>query len=67
MGDIWLAKAAQEQNVPMILIERPQKWVKIQNIPLNSTIYGLNKNSCDIQTEVYNSHSEWQIMPLSTI
>jgi hypothetical protein len=40
MGDIWLAKAAQEQQVPMILIERPGNWVQIQYVPRQATIYG---------------------------
>ena len=66
MGDIWLAKAAQEQNVSMILIERPPKWVEIQNVPLNNTIYGLHKNKCKTQTEVYNSHSDWQIAQIQS-
>lgn len=34
MADLWLALAAQRQKVPMILIERPTRWVKVQKLPI---------------------------------
>jgi hypothetical protein len=64
MGDVWLAKAAQEQQVPMVLIKRPSNWIQIQYVPNQLTIYGRYRIKCNIQTEVYNSFPSWQIIPL---
>lgn len=64
MGDIWLALAAQKQNVPMILIERPAGWVKVAQIPIQETIFGQASRHCPIQTDVYNRWNNWRLIPL---
>jgi hypothetical protein len=61
MGDIWLALAAQKEQVPMILIERPPNWVRCQPVPVAQTIYGRYKNNCDEQNEVFNSWKDWKL------
>jgi glycosyltransferase involved in cell wall biosynthesis len=61
MGDIWLGLAAQKQKVPMILIENPEKWVQVQEVPPAKTIYGQFRDRCEEQTQVFNSISTWQI------
>lgn len=62
MGDIWLALAAQAQKVPMILIERPADWVKVQAIHPAKTIFGKYKNDCSEQTAIYNSWHNWKVI-----
>ena len=64
MGDIWLGIEAQKQAVPMILVQRPAKWVQIQELPIDKTIYGLYKDKCDDQTQAYNLIPTWQIHEL---
>ncbi|MEL6631541.1 MAG: glycosyltransferase [Bacteroidota bacterium] len=64
MGDLWLGIVAQKQEVPMVLIERPAQWVKIQDLPLEKTIYGQHKNNDAAQTKVFNSLPSWKIPPL---
>jgi len=63
MGDIWLGIAAQKQQVPMILIERPVGWVKPLPMPVAETIYGRFKNSCPDQTSAFNSLNNWKVVP----
>ncbi len=63
MGDIWLAIAAQKQEVPMILIERPANWAKPLPMPVAETIYGRFRNSCHDQTAVFNSWNNWKVIP----
>jgi hypothetical protein len=62
MADLWLALNAQQQKVPMILIERPSNWVKNQVIPFEKTIYGRYHNDCNEQTNIYNSWSNWKLI-----
>ncbi|MEO0580757.1 MAG: glycosyltransferase [Bacteroidota bacterium] len=64
MGDLWLGIVAQKQEVPMILVERPAKWVRIQDLPIEKTIYGQHKHNDAAQTKVFNSLSSWKIPPL---
>lgn len=64
MGDIWLGIAAQKQQVPMMLIERPAGWVKPLPISVAETIYGRFKNTCPDQTSAFNSWRNWKIIPL---
>ena len=64
MGDLWLAINAQQQQVPMILIERPANWIVIQPNPLQKTIYGRYHNNCHDQTSIYNSWREWKLFPI---
>jgi hypothetical protein len=64
MGDIWLAIAAQKQQVPMILIERPANWVKPLPMPVAETIYGRFRNSCPDQTSAFNSWVNWKVFPI---
>lgn len=64
MGDLWLAIAAQKQQVPMVLIERPAKWVAVQKIPIAKTIYGKHYHNCQDQTAVFNSLEKWEILPI---
>ncbi|MGB0524122.1 MAG: glycosyltransferase [Flammeovirgaceae bacterium] len=64
MGDIWLGIEAQKQSVPMILVQRPGKWVRIQELPIAKTIYGQYKDKCDEQTQAFNLNPAWQIHEL---
>ena len=52
MGDIWLAKFATEQNVPMYAIPHQADFLKYQHP--NITIYELHQNSDIQQTQLYN-------------
>jgi glycosyltransferase involved in cell wall biosynthesis len=65
MGDIWLALAAQKEQVPMILVERPANWVHCQPLPVGQTIYGRYRNHCDEQSEVFNSWEDWQLYTIN--
>lgn len=66
MGDIWLGIEAQKQKTPMILIDRPAGWVKIQPIPIEKTIYGQFHKNDQSQTDSFNTLSNWKIHPFAS-
>lgn len=68
MADIWFARAAQQQNVPLICYSREKSWLYPRLIPARASIYEQSKentnsemNTGRIQTEVLNA-----LYPIST-
>jgi hypothetical protein len=64
MSDLWLALAAQKNQVPRILIQRSANWIVGQPNPIEKTIYGRYRDNCQEQTEVYNSLHEWDLITM---
>jgi hypothetical protein len=64
MSDLWLALAAQKNNVPRILIQRPPDWVINQPNPEAKTIFGRYRNNCQEQTDIFNSLQDWKLVTL---
>jgi len=53
MADIWLAKFASEQNVPIILLKHTGKDFKYQES--DKTIYKSHSNDDKVQTQLFNN------------
>ena len=53
MADIWLAKQAYEQYVPIICIEHREGWIKA--LPVKDTIWDNYSTRDEVQTEAINS------------
>ncbi|MDZ7833005.1 MAG: glycosyltransferase [Desulfobacterales bacterium] len=54
MADIWLAKKAQEENIPLISIPRPHNWIMPQDQVVKQSIY---KHSFDNILSSLNTQS----------
>ena len=61
MADVWLAKKAQEQNIPIVVSEHEDGWIKHAAIDMTKTIAHQLKNKAEKVTEVVNSIN-WTIM-----
>jgi hypothetical protein len=53
MADVWLAKLAYEQNVPIVCMAHKKGWIKhTDKFDLKETIYETHKSDCKVQTDV---------------
>lgn len=55
MADIWFAKVANDQKVPILSIAHQRGWIKESQYDRNYTIFNFCRNSDSYQTEVINS------------
>ena len=62
MADIWLGRACQRQEIPVITIARKPHWLGAQ--PIADTIY--NKFVCNdsLQTRMVNEIGGWRTFPM---
>jgi FkbM family methyltransferase len=61
MADVWLAKKAQMQEIPIMVIGHESEWIKHAPIDLNKTIAHTMKNNSETVTNIVNSIN-WKIM-----
>lgn len=53
MADVWIAKFAKEQNVPIVCMAHPAGWIKHSDkFDLRETIYERRKNNNEIETRL---------------
>lgn len=62
MADLWFAKRAQEQQVPMVALERPKNWLKTLSIK-GSTIWQRYKGKAHEQDALVRSVG-WRVYPV---
>lgn len=56
MADIWIAKFAKEQNIPIIAVRHEQDWIELLDPEqVYETIWRKHYNDDKEQTELYNS------------
>jgi len=64
MADIWLALAAQEQNIPVIAIPHRKGWIRMsRNYNESHSIYSMVNRKDQYQTKVINS-IKWKLNTL---
>jgi hypothetical protein len=61
MADLWLAAAAKRQRVPMIAIERPERWLEPLDEADASSLYCAAMQDCRLQTEVAQREEPWRL------
>jgi hypothetical protein len=61
MADLWLAVTAKRQNIPMIAVERPARWLKPLDEADESSLYCAAMKDCQLQTEVAQSEEPWAL------
>jgi FkbM family methyltransferase len=59
MADLWLALTAKRQNVPMIAIERPERWLSPLDEADESSLYRAAMKDCQLQTDVARAEEPW--------
>jgi hypothetical protein len=64
MADLWLAVAAKRQRVPMIAVERPERWLKPLDEADESSLYSAAMKDGRLQTEVALREEPWQLKEL---
>jgi hypothetical protein len=52
MADVWMAKLAHEQDVPIVVLNHPAGWLRY--IHPETTIYESYRSNCTLQTEIIN-------------
>lgn len=55
MADVWIAKLAAEQDVPIVVREHTNDYLKYLLPGSKKTIYHRHKNDCRRETEIINS------------
>ena len=55
MADIWLAKFAKENNIPIVCIEHREGWLKYIEQPENTTIWEKKQMNDEFETKIFNS------------
>jgi FkbM family methyltransferase len=61
MADIHFSIACQRHNVGCIVIPRPDRYIRIQPVPVGETIWGQHHRSDHAQTALYNSWHDWKL------
>lgn len=62
MADIWMGLLCQDARVPMVCIERGDKW--ITPLPTADSIYDRTKDCDEVQTEAVRRVWPWRLQPL---
>lgn len=61
MADIHFSIACQRHQVGCLVIPRPDRWIRIQPIPVENTIWGQYHRNDWAQTELFNSWPDWRL------
>lgn len=61
MADIHFSIACQRHRVGCLVIPRPERWIHIQPIPAENTIWGQYHRNDQAQTDLFNSWRDWQL------
>lgn len=60
MADIWLALQAQKQQIPILCLAHPGKWLRLTGkYNKNRTIFRRFRNKDTQQTQAMNSRDQW--------
>jgi hypothetical protein len=52
MFDLVFSLEAKKQGKKILLGKHDANWIKLQNIPLENTIYGMEVKDCSIQNSL---------------
>jgi FkbM family methyltransferase len=61
MADIHFSIACQRRQVGCVVIPRPDRYIHIQPIPAEKTIWGQFHRNDQVQTDLYNSWRDWRL------
>ncbi len=61
MADIHFSIACQRHQVGCLVIPRPDRWIRIQPIPAENTIWGQYHRNDRAQTDLFNSWPDWRL------
>lgn len=62
MIDLWLAKAAQEQGVPMIALARGRHWLRPMEEFRQGSIYEQGRHDDSRETDFVLAHGPWRLI-----
>jgi hypothetical protein len=64
MADVWMAIAAKRQHVPMVAIQRPEKWL----VPLAeaepTSLYSIARRDDEVQTLAIKDEGSWNLQSM---